>query len=273
MDTVTVIKPRAKLQLNFKELKAYRELFFYFAWRDIKVRYKQSALGISWAILQPFAMMVVFTLFFNKVAKISSGGIPYAIFSYSGLLFWNYFSSALTRSSNSLVQNQSVITKIYFPRIIPPVSATIVALIDFFFAFLVFILLMIYYHIMPGWAGVIFLIPAIIITFAAAAGLGFFLSAVNVKYRDIQQIVPFFIQIGLFLTPVIYPVTLVPQRFQWILYLNPMTGVITAIRSWWLHQGTVNAGLLVISIISSIVLLLAGFIYFKSREKEFADII
>jgi lipopolysaccharide transport system permease protein len=268
-----IIRPKGKLSLNLKELINYHELFFYFAWRDVKVRYKQSILGIGWAILQPFAMMVVFTLFFNKVAKVSSGSIPYAIFSYSGLLFWNFFSSALTRSSASLVANQGVITKIYFPRIIVPVSATIVAFIDFFFAFLVFIALMIYYHLAPGAAGIIFLLPAIIITFIAASGLGMLLSAINVKYRDVAQIVPFFIQVGLFLTPVIYPISLVPQRFQWILYLNPMTGVINAMRSWWLHQGTVNTRLFTLSIFSALVMFIVGYIYFKSREKEFADII
>jgi lipopolysaccharide transport system permease protein len=269
----TVIRPNSHIGLNLAELKAYRELFFYFAWRDVKVRYKQSILGIGWAILQPFAMMVVFTLFFNHVAKISSGNIPYAIFSYTGLLFWNSFSSALTRSSNSLVQNQSVITKIYFPRLIVPISATIVSFIDFFFAFLVFIGLMVYYHIVPGSAGIVFLIPAILMTFVTASGLGLFLSAVNVKYRDVQQIVPFFIQVGLFLTPVIYPVSLVPERYQWILYLNPITGVISAMRSWWLHQGTVDRNLLLISVASSLALLLVGYKYFKSKEREFADII
>jgi lipopolysaccharide transport system permease protein len=269
----TIIRPNSHSTLNLKELKAYRELFFYFAWRDVKVRYKQSIVGIGWAVFQPFFTMVVFTLFFNKVAKISSGAIPYAIFSYTGLLFWNFFSSALTRSSNSLVQNQSVITKIYFPRIIAPISATIVALIDFFFAFIVFVGLMIYYSITPGAAGLVFFIPAILITFLAASGLGMFLSAVNVKYRDIQQIVPFFIQVGLFLTPVIYPVSLVPDRFLWILYLNPMTGVISAMRSWWLHQGTINPRLFAISVFSSVILFIFGLIYFKSKEKEFADII
>jgi lipopolysaccharide transport system permease protein len=268
-----VIRPKNKLSLNLKEIKAYRELFFYFAWRDVKVRYKQTAVGASWAIFQPFFTMVVFTLFFNKVAKISSGALPYAIFSYTGLLFWNYFSSALSRSSASLVANQGVITKIYFPRIIAPISATIVALIDFFFAFLVFIGLMIYYHIVPGWAGVAFLPFAIAITFIAASGLGMGLSALNVKYRDVMQIVPFFIQVGLFLTPVIYPVSLVPERYQWILYLNPMTGVITAMRSWWLHQGTVDPKLLLLSVCSAVVMFILGLIYFKSKEREFADII
>jgi lipopolysaccharide transport system permease protein len=271
----TVIQPKRKLAIDWKEIKAYRELFYYFAWRDFKVRYKQTAIGASWAIFQPFFTMVVFTLFFNKVAKVSSGdsNVPYAIFSYTGLLFWNFFSNALTRSSNSLVANQSVLTKIYFPRIIAPISATLVVLIDFFFAFVVFIGLMIYYHMAPGLAGLLFLLPAIFITFIAAAGVGMYSAALNVKYRDVQQVVPFFIQIGLFLTPVIYPVTEVPQRFQWILYLNPMTGVINTMRSLWLHEGGVDVGLLAISIISAVVLFVLGFIYFSFKEREFADII
>jgi len=267
------IRPQKKLRIDWKELWSYRELFYYFAWRDVKVRYKQSILGIGWAILQPFAMMVIFTLFFNHVAKISSGNIPYAIFSYTGLLFWNYFSSALNRSSASLVSNQGVITKIYFPRIILPTSATIVALIDFFFAFLIFLGLMVYYQIAPGWSGIVFLPFAIILTFITAAGMGMFLSAVNVKYRDVGQIVPFLVQIGLFLTPVIYPISLVPHKYQWILYLNPMTGIINAMRSWWLHENTLNVHLLYLSVASEIVIFAWGYTYFKAKEREFADII
>lgn len=269
----TVIEPKRRLSIDWKELNAYRELFYYFAWRDIKVRYKQTAIGAAWAIFQPFITMVVFTLFFNHVAGIKSGAIPYAIFSYTGLLFWNYFSNALTRSSNSLVDNQGVITKIYFPRIIPPISATIVALVDFAFAFIVFVVLMIYYRIVPGIEGVLFFIPAVLITFVAATGIGLFLATLNVKYRDIKQALPFFIQTGLFLTPVIYPISSVPAQYQWLLYLNPMTGVITALRAWTLHYETVDLSLLGLSIISAIVFFLIGLIYFKAKEREFADII
>ncbi len=272
--STTIIRPSRKLTIDLAELWRYRELFYYFAWRDIKVRYKQTAIGAGWAIFQPFITMVVFTLFFNKVAGIqANGAIPYAIFSYSGLLFWQYFSNALTRSSNSLVDNQSVITKIYFPRIIPPISSTIVALIDFFFAFLIYLGLLVYFQISPGVVGILLFIPAIIITFIAAAGLGLYLAALNVKYRDVKQALPFFIQTGLFLTPVIYPVSLVPEKYQWLLYLNPMTGVITTIRHTSLHVGDLNWGLVSISVISALLMFAFGLYYFKTKEREFADII
>lgn len=271
----TIIKPTKRLSINWRELKAYRELFFYFAWRDVKVRYKQTAIGASWAVFQPFITMVVFTLFFNHVAGIQSGStsVPYAIFSFMGLLFWNYFSNALTRSSNSMVDNQSVVTKVYFPRLIPPISSTIVSLIDFCFALIVYIGLMFYYHIAPTLPGVLLFIPAVILTFVAASGPGLFLAAVNVKYRDIKQIVPFIMQTGLFLTPVIYPVTLVPSRYQWILYLNPMTGVINAMRSSFLGLGKINWPLTSVSVVSAIIMFILGLLYFKSKEREFADII
>lgn len=274
MSLELVIKPRSKYAIDFKELWAYKELFFYFAWRDVKVRYKQTAIGASWAIFQPFITMVVFTLFFNKVAGIGSGSaIPYAIFSYSGLLFWQYFSNAVNRSSNSLVDNQSVVTKIYFPRIILPVSSTIVALIDFICALVIFVGLMAYFQIAPSLLGLVIFIPCIVVTFVAATGIGMFLAALNVKYRDVKQALPFFIQIGLFLTPVIYPITQVPERFQWMLYLNPMTGVITTIRNTTLNTGVVNWELVSISVIAAALLFAGGLAYFKAKEKEFADII
>jgi lipopolysaccharide transport system permease protein len=270
-----VIKPRKKLSISWKELKAYRELFFYFAWRDVKVRYKQTVIGATWVILQPVSQMVVFTVFFNKVAGIQSGNntVPYAIFSYTGLLFWNLFSGNLTRISNSMVDNQGVITKIYFPRVILPFSSIIVGLIDFFFAFLVFVGLMIFYKFPPTWEAVALLIPAIIVTCLSALGIGMFFAALNVKYRDVRQIVPFLLQIGLFITPVIYPVNSIPERFQWILYLNPMTAVVNAMRSSFLKASPINWPLTWLSIVVCLVLLVVGFVYFKSTEREFADII
>lgn len=274
MSNVTIIKPRKGFTLDFKELWQYRELFYFFAWRDIKVRYKQTAIGAAWAIFQPLITMVVFTLFFNKVAGIETGtAVPYAIFSYSGLLFWQYFTSALNRSSNSLVDNQPVITKIYFPRVIPPISATLVALVDFFLALIVYVGLLFFYQITPAFEGLTLFIPAIIITFIAATGIGMYLAALNVKYRDVKQALPFFIQTGLFLTPVIYPVTLVPAQYQWILYLNPMTGVITTIRSTTLGIGTVDWPLVMLSVASAFVFFTIGLYYFKAKEREFADII
>jgi lipopolysaccharide transport system permease protein len=275
METEIVIRPRKRLAIDWQELFAYRELFFYFAWRSVKVRYKQTAIGASWAILQPFVTMVVFTLFFNRVAGIQSGAtaVPYAIFSYTGLLFWNYFSQALTQASNSLVDNQAIITKIYFPKIIPPFSSTIIALIDFAFASIIFVGLLIFYHFTPSLLGLLLVVPAIIVTFVAAAGPGLFLAALNVKYRDVKQALPFIIQTGLFVTPVIYPVTQIPAKYQWILYLNPMTGVITAMRSSFLGTGPINWGLTAISIAVAIIGFAGGLYYFKGREKEFADII
>ncbi len=271
----TIIKPTKGLRVNWRELKAYRELFFYFAWRDVKVRYKQTAIGASWAIFQPFITMVVFTLFFHRVAGIQTGSddVPYAIFSFLGLLFWNYFSNALTRAGNSLVDNQAVVSKVYFPRIIPPVSSTIVSLIDFGFASIVYIGLMLFYGIAPTALGLLLFLPAVFLTFITALGPGLFLSAVNVKYRDIKQILPFLVQTGLFLTPVIYPVTLVPDNLQWLLYLNPMTAVINAMRSSMLGLGTINWELTALSVLSAFVMFAVGFIYFKIKEREFADII
>lgn len=275
MDHVVVIRPKKRLSIDWKELKEYRELFFYFAWRDVKVRYKQTAIGILWAVLQPFIQMVVFTLFFNKVAGVQTGAqeVPYAIFSYLGLLFWNYFSQALQRAANSLVDNAGVITKVYFPRIIPPISSTIVSLIDFAFASIVFIGLMIYFQFPPTALGMALLIPALIVTFLAATGPGFFLAAVNVKYRDVKQALPFLIQVGLFLTPVIYPVSAIPEKYQWLLYLNPMTGVINAMRSSFLGAGEINWPLTALSVAVAIIMFVGGLYYFKGREKEFADII
>lgn len=268
-----VIKPQKRLKIDIGELWEYRELFYFFAWRDIKVRYKQTAIGASWAILQPLITMVVFTLFFNRVANISSGGVPYPIFSYTGLLFWNYFSNSLTQVGNSLLANQGVITKIYFPRIIAPISATLVGLVDFFFAAIIFAGLMVYYRITPGLGGVLLIPPMLLLTLVTCLGLGTFLAALNVKYRDVRAAIPFLIQLGLFLTPVIYPVAMVPERFRWLLNLNPIAGVINTMRATLLHQGTVDVKGLMISVASALVLLLLGVIYFKRTERGFADII
>ncbi len=275
MEHTVVIRPKKRLAIDWQELKEYRELFFYFAWRDVKVRYKQTAIGIAWAVLQPFIQMVVFTLFFNRAMGVQTGSehVPYAIFSFTGLLFWNYFSQALQRSANSLVDNQAVVTKVYFPRLIPPISSTIVSLIDFGFASIVFIGLMFYFNFMPTVAGLLILIPAILLTFVAATGPGLFLAAVNVKYRDVKQVLPFLVQTGMFLTPVIYPVTAIPARFQWVLYLNPMTGVINAVRATFLSDGIINWPLTGLSIVVAVLMFVGGLYYFKGREKEFADII
>lgn len=273
MATTTVIQPKKRLAIDWKEIFAYRELFYFFAWRDIKVRYKQTLIGAGWAILQPLITMVVFTIFFNKVAGISSGELPYAIFSYSGLLFWNFFSNSLGTVSNSLLANQAVITKIYFPRIITPVAATLLGVVDFFFAGLVFAGLMIYFQIVPGLAGLLLLVPMLLLTLITSLGLGMLLAALNVKYRDVRAAVPFIIQLGLFLTPVIYPLSMIPERYQWLAYLNPMAGVINTVRAGLLHQGTIDWGGLGLSTLVAVILLVIGVRYFSKTERGFADII
>ncbi|MGA9762558.1 MAG: ABC transporter permease [Gaiellaceae bacterium] len=267
-----VIRPGGVLKFDLRELWSYRELFYFFAWRDIKVRYKQTALGALWAMFAPFVTVVVFTIFFNKVAHIASpNAIPYAIFAYTGLLFWNFFAAALGSTSGSIMSNKAVISKIYFPRLIAPFSATIVNMVDFCFAFVVYAALFLFYGIKPGLAGVLLLVPMLALTFIAATGLGLFFGALNVRYRDVQFIVPFMISTLLFLTPVIYPITLVPARYQWALYLNPMTGIIQTMRAGTLHQGAIPWSMLGVSIASIAFALAFGIFYFRRQERSFAD--
>ncbi|MEX2007808.1 MAG: ABC transporter permease [Candidatus Levyibacteriota bacterium] len=251
----------------------YRELFYFLTWRDIKVRYKQTAFGVAWAILQPLILMVVFSLFFGRVVGISSDGVPYPIFAYAGLLFWQFFSGSLSKASGSFVASQGILQKIYFPRLILPLSSTLVSLVDFAMAAVVFAGLMIYYQFVPTLLGILLVIPAILITVLTAAGLGTILATLNVKYRDVGHALPFFIQLLLFLTPVIYPVSLVPERFRWLLHLNPMTGVIDSIRASFLGLGDVNWGSLGTAFAISLFLFVFGYLYLRRFESEFADII
>lgn len=268
----TVIKPERWLKIDFKELFRFRELFYILAWRDVMVRYKQTAIGIVWAILQPFIMMVVFSVFFGRVAGIDSGDIPYPIFSYMGLLYWNYFSNALNGASASLVSNQAIVQKIYFPRLIMPLSGIFVFVVDFAFAAIVLGGLMIYYGIEPSALGLALLVPSLLISTIAAAGLGLFFAAVNVKYRDVRYALPFFIQLLIFVTPVIYP-TGVLGKYEWLWFLNPMSGVISTMRSAMLGTGDVNWVLYGSSIVVASLLLALGVLYFKKTERYFADIV
>ena len=268
-----VIKPSSTQRLDWRELWAYRELFYFFAWRDVKVRYKQTVVGMAWAVFQPFILMVVFTAFFNHVLHVSSGKLPYAIFSYSGLLFWNYFSQTLSRASESLTSNAMVLTKVYFPRVVAPISAAVVAFIDFMFAALIFAGLMVYYGIAPGWKGLLLFVPMLLMSFLTAGGAGMFLAALNAKYRDVRQILPFFIQVLLFLTPVIYPVGYLPHNLRWLLYLNPMTGVISTVRSTLIGGGSVNPALVALSAAIAVLLFVGGLTYFLRRERLIADVL
>lgn len=222
----------------------------------------------------PFVTVIVFTIFFNRIAHIKSpNAIPYAIFSYTGLLFWNFFAAALGSTSNSMMANSGVVSKVYFPRLIAPVSATIVNMVDFGFAFVVYAALFLFYGIKPGLVGILLFLPMLALTFFSATGVGFFFGALNVRYRDVGFIVPFLTGILLFLTPVIYPVSLVPHRYQWILYLNPVAGVIQTMRAGLLHQGTIPWSMLVISVTGMVCMFTLGLLYFLREERSFADYI
>ncbi len=270
---LTVIRPKKIFHLrDLKELWQYRELLYFFSWRDFKVRYKQTAIGALWAIFQPFITMVVFTVFFGNLAKIPSDGVPYPIFVYVGLLFWQFFSTALSDTSNALIANQSIITKVYFPRLILPVSTVITKLVDFAIASLILVGLMFYYGHAPHLGGLFLLPLLLLITFMAATGAGLFLSAVNVKYRDVRYALPFFIQILLFVTPVIYPAS-IAGSYSKFLAINPMMGVIQNARAALLGTTPINWTLIGASTIGSVILLLIGIYVFKKVERYFADIV
>lgn len=272
LDDTLVIQAGRTSKFSIKELWLYRELLYFFAWRDIKVRYKQTALGAGWAILQPLLAAAIFTVFFNRVAHINSGAsnIPYPVFAYLGLMYWNGFSTALLNVSNSLLANSGVINKIYFPRLIPPFSATALSIVDFFFALAVFFLLLLVYTIMPGWVGILLIIPSLILIMTAALGIGLIFASLNIKYRDVRSALPYLVQTAFFVTPVIYPLSLIPQRFQIYAFLNPATGAITSVKAGIFNQPVNWAGLL-ISWISAIVFLSLGIWYFKHSEKKLPD--
>ena len=271
--TITIIEPKKGwVPVDLKEIWHYRELLYFLTKRDIKVRYKQTILGGLWAIIQPVFSMIVFTLFFGKLANIPSDNIPYPIFVYIGLLPWTYFSNAVSASGNSLVGSANLITKIYFPRLIVPASAALGGLLDFFIAMIVLAGLMIYYQFLPG-LGICFFPFLIILTFLCALGVGLWLSALNVQYRDIRYAIPFLIQIWMFLSPVIYPVSLVKGKYQLLLALNPMGGIIHAYRSSLLGHQSIDWLLLGISAGMVLVIFLSGLFYFRRMERTFADIV
>jgi lipopolysaccharide transport system permease protein len=254
------------------EVLQYRELLYFLTWRDLVVRYKQTVIGVLWAILQPFLTMITFSIFFGRYMKVPSEGIPYPIFSYSGLLLWIFFSSALTNSGNSLIGNSNLITKVYFPRSIIPLSSTIASFVDYFIALGVLIAMMFYYGVFPK-TQFIFLPIVLLSAFISTAGFGLWLSALNVKYRDIRYAIPFIIQILLFVTPVIYPVSILPEKFRWILALNPMSGIIDAHRACILGYKAINWSLFLISSFAGALILITGITYFRKTEDFFADII
>ena len=273
MKTITIIKPKKLFTFaDLREVWQYRELLYFFSWRDLKVRYKQTFIGVGWAIFQPLITMIVFTVFFGTLAKIPSDNVPYPIFVYVGLLFWQFFSSALSDTSNALINNQSIVTKIYFPRLILPISVVMTKLVDFAIATVILVGLMIFYGYVPSLLGIVLFPLLLLITFMASIGGGLFLAAINVKYRDVRYALPFFIQMLMYLTPVIYPASIV-GKYSWILAVNPMTGVIQSARASLLGTTPVNWHLIGISFIATLVLMLFGIYIFKKTERYFADII
>ena len=268
-----IIKPKKGWQLvDFKELCEYRDLFYFLVARDIKVRYKQTVLGGLWAIIQPFFSMIVFTLFFGRLAKMPSDGIPYPVFNFSAMVAWTYFANAVTNSGNSLITNTNLISKVYFPRLIAPLTPVLAGLLDFSIAFIVLILMMFYFRIYPNIM-ILYLPLLVILMMLTASEVGMLLAALNAKYRDIRYIIPFLVQLWLFASPVVYPASMLPEKYRLVYALNPMVGVIEGFRSVLLGTIAFPKQILLISTLVSVILFIAGMFYFKQTERYFADII
>ncbi len=268
-----VVEPsRGWVPLQLRALWEYRELLYFLIWRDLKVKYKQTVLGAAWAILQPLATMVVFTIIFGRLARIPSDGIPYPIFSYCALLPWNYFATALDRSSTSLVSNAQLVSKVYFPRLVIPLAGVAAGVVDFGIAFLVLVALMLYYGIVPTLA--IVALPALLLlALATALGVSLWLSALNVQYRDVRYAIPFLVQFWMYATPVVYPSSLIPERFRVLYGLNPMAGVVEGFRWALLGQSAPPGPMLLVSIAMVVLLLVSGACYFRHMERTFADLV
>jgi homopolymeric O-antigen transport system permease protein len=273
VDRVTTIRPAPRWpHLDMSELWQYRELLGTLVWRDVAVRYKQTSIGVSWAILQPFLTMVVFTFVFGRFANFPSKNVPYPIFTYSALLPWTFFASAVGLASASLVSNRGLVTKVYFPRILLPLAGVAVPIVDFLLAFTVLVGLMAWFQVWPSWA--IVLAPAFLaMAFLTALGVSLFLTAVNVRYRDVPYAIPFVLQIWLFLSGVVYAITSLPEKWQWVLALNPMTAVIAGFQWGVIGTARPEPGKTLVSIAATAVVLVAGLWYFRRSEPRFADTI
>jgi lipopolysaccharide transport system permease protein len=269
---IRIAPSKGWVALRLNELWEYRELLYFLTWRDIKVRYKQTALGAAWAIIQPVFTMVLFSLFFGRLAKMPSDGVPYPLFSMAGLVPWTFFLYGLTQSSNSLVGSQNLIKKVYFPRLVIPISSLCSGLVDFAIAFVILFVMMFYYGITPGWN--IFWIPAfILLTVVTSLGVGLWLSALNVQYRDVRFTIPFLTQFWMFATPIAYPSSLLSEPWRTVYGLNPMVGVVEGFRWALLGTQTQPGPIIVASIGAAIVLMVSGAFYFRRMERTFADVV
>ena len=267
------IKPSASLfHLDLQAVWQYRELLYFLIWRDVKIRYKQTILGAAWAILQPLMTMVVFTVIFGTFANIPSDGLPYPIFTYTALLPWHYFSQAISRSGDSLVSSANLISKVYFPRLIVPIAAALAPLVDFALAFVLLLGMMVWFGIFPTW-GVLALPLFLLLALMTALAVSLFLSAMNVKYRDVRHTIPFLVQFWMYASPVAYPVSLVPEKWRLLYGLNPMVGVIDGFRWALLGKSSPDFGPMAVSAAVVLALLLGGIVYFKRMERIFADVI
>lgn len=267
-----ITPPGGWWELPFGELWSYRELLYFIVWRDIKIRYKQTAIGAAWAVLQPFLTMLVFSLFFGKLAHVPSEGLPYAIFYYSALLPWMYFAAALQNATNTIVENQRVITKVYFPRLALPLAAVLASLVDFAISFVMFVVLMVYYGIRPT-AAVVWFPAFLLLAVMTALGVGLWLSALNAIYRDVRYIMPFLIQFWMFASPVAYPSSLVPEKWRWLYGINPMAGVIEGFRWSLAGRGNPPGRMLAVSVGVVILIFVSGLGYFQRMETTVADVV
>jgi lipopolysaccharide transport system permease protein len=268
---LTIESAHGWASLDLRDLWAHRDLFYFLIWRDVKVRYKQTALGVAWAVLQPLLTMVVFTVIFGRLAGVPSDGEPYPIFVYAGLLPWNFFNQAVTTSSNSLIGNAALITKVYFPRLVIPGAAVGAGLVDFAIAAVILFVMAFHYGIAFG-ASILMLIPLALLTTLFAVGVGMWMSALNVKYRDVRYALPFLLQIWMYVTPIIYPVTFIPQRWHWLILLNPLSGIIQGFRSAIFGRPFDWTGIVVSTVVTLSIVVYAAFA-FRRMEREFADII
>ena len=269
---VLIQSRRGWLSFDLKAVYRYRELLYFLVWRDVLVRYKQAAIGVAWVVLQPLLTMVVFTIIFGQFAKLPSDGLPYPIFSFTALLPWNYFAQAISRSGISLVSNANLISKIYFPRLIVPISGALGPLVDFAISFIILLGMMAWYGIAPTW-GVLALPFLTLLAVVTAVAVSLYLSALNVKYRDVGHAIPFLVQFWMYASPVVYSVNIIPQKWRLLYSLNPMVGVIEGYRWALLGKERPDYGVMAVGVVVASVLLLGGLVYFKRTERFFADII